>query len=464
MGSKEKLMQNRYVVVLAAGQGTRMKSKLFKVMHPVMGRPMVGHVVNAAIDADASEVITITGHGAEVVRDYLGEKSQYVFQEEQLGTAHAVMQAKDLLEGKEGTTLVLSGDTPLLRAETLQQLMAFHEEEEAKATILTALADDPFGYGRVIRTEDGLVSKVVEEKDASEDEKKVREINTGTYCFDNQALFQALEKVDNDNAQGEYYLPDVLEILKNEHEKVGAFQLDNMDEALGVNNRVALAEASRIMRERINEQHMTNGVSIIDPNSTYIEIDVEIARDTVVEPNTYIKGRTTIGEDAFIGLGSVISDSQLADGVEIKQSVIEESIIGKNSDVGPNSHLRTGSVLGESVHIGNYVEVKKSTIGNLSKAGHHTYIGDAEIGVDVNVGCGVVVANYNGITKNKTIIGDNSFIGSNATLVAPVEVGANSFVAAGSTITKEVPASALGIARARQENKEGFHERFFEKK
>lgn len=457
-------MQNRYVVVLAAGQGTRMKSKLFKVMHPVMGRPMVGHVVNAAIDADASEVITITGHGAEVVRDYLGEKSQYVFQEEQLGTAHAVMQAKDLLEGKEGTTLVLSGDTPLLRAETLQQLMAFHEEEEAKATILTALADDPFGYGRVIRTEDGLVSKVVEEKDASEDEKKVREINTGTYCFDNQALFQALEKVDNDNAQGEYYLPDVLEILKNDHEKVGAFQLDNMDEALGVNNRVALAEASRIMRERINEQHMTNGVSIIDPNSTYIEIDVEIARDTVVEPNTYIKGRTTIGEDAFIGLGSVISDSQLADGVEIKQSVIEESIIGKNSDVGPNSHLRTGSVLGESVHIGNYVEVKKSTIGNLSKAGHHTYIGDAEIGVDVNVGCGVVVANYNGITKNKTIIGDNSFIGSNATLVAPVEVGANSFVAAGSTITKEVPASALGIARARQENKEGFHERFFEKK
>lgn len=464
MGSKEKVMQNRYVVVLAAGQGTRMKSKLFKVMHPVMGRPMVGHVVNAAIDADASEVITITGHGAEVVRDYLGEKSQYVFQEEQLGTAHAVMQAKDLLEGKEGTTLVLSGDTPLLRAETLQQLMAFHEEEEAKATILTALADDPFGYGRVIRTEDGLVSKVVEEKDASEDEKKVREINTGTYCFDNQALFQALEKVDNDNAQGEYYLPDVLEILKNDHEKVGAFQLDNMDEALGVNNRVALAEASRIMRERINEQHMTNGVSIIDPNSTYIEIDVEIARDTVVEPNTYIKGRTTIGEDAFIGLGSVISDSQLADGVEIKQSVIEESIIGKNSDVGPNSHLRTGSVLGESVHIGNYVEVKKSTIGNLSKAGHHTYIGDAEIGVDVNVGCGVVVANYNGITKNKTIIGDNSFIGSNATLVAPVEVGANSFVAAGSTITKEVPTSALGIARARQENKEGFHERFFEKK
>lgn len=457
-------MQNRYVVVLAAGQGTRMKSKLFKVMHPVMGRPMVGHVVNAAIDADASEVITITGHGAEVVRDYLGEKSQYVFQEEQLGTAHAVMQAKDLLEGKEGTTLVLSGDTPLLRAETLKQLMAFHEEEEAKATILTALADDPFGYGRVIRTEDGLVSKVVEEKDASEDEKKVREINTGTYCFDNQALFQALEKVDNDNAQGEYYLPDVLEILKNDHEKVGAFQLDNMDEALGVNNRVALAEASRIMRERINEQHMTNGVSIIDPNSTYIEIDVEIARDTVVEPNTYIKGRTTIGEDAFIGLGSVISDSQLADGVEIKQSVIEESIIGKNSDVGPNSHLRTGSVLGESVHIGNYVEVKKSTIGNLSKAGHHTYIGDAEIGVDVNVGCGVVVANYNGITKNKTIIGDNSFIGSNATLVAPVEVGANSFVAAGSTITKEVPASALGIARARQENKEGFHKRFFEKK
>lgn len=455
-------MKNRYVVVLAAGQGTRMKSKLFKVMHPVMGRPMVGHVVNAALEADASEVITITGHGAETIQEYLGEKSQYIYQEEQLGTAHAVMQAKDLLEGKEGTTLVLSGDTPLLRAETLQELMAFHEKEEAKATILTALADDPFGYGRVIRAEDGSVSKVVEEKDASEDEKLVREINTGTYCFDNRALFSALERVDNDNAQGEYYLPDVLEILKNDAEQVGAFRLENMEEALGVNNRVALAEATAIMRKRINDRHMTNGVTLIDPSSTYIDVDVEIASDTVVEPNSYLKGQTKIGEDVLIGLGSVIIDSQLADGVEIKQSVIEESIVGKNSDVGPHSHLRKGSVLGEDVHIGNYVEVKNSTIGDLTRAGHHTYIGDAEVGKDVNIGCGVVFANYNGMTKSKTVVGDHSFVGSNSNLVAPVVIGKNSFVAAGSTITEEIEEGALGIARARQENKEGFHDRFLE--
>lgn len=454
-------MKNRYVVVLAAGQGTRMRSKLFKVMHPVMGRPMVGHVVNAALEADATEVITITGHGAETIQDYLGDKSQFIYQEEQLGTAHAVMQAKDLLEGKEGTTLVLSGDTPLLRAETLQELMAFHEKEEAKATILTALADDPFGYGRVIRAEDDSVSKVVEEKDASEDERLVQEINTGTYCFDNQALFNALERVDNDNAQGEYYLPDVLEILKNDAEQVNAFRLENMEEALGVNNRVALAEATAIMRKRINDMHMTNGVTLIDPSSTYIDVDVEIARDTVIEPNSYLKGQTKIGEDVLIGLGSVIVDSQLADGVEIKQSVIEKSIVGKNTDIGPHSHLREGSVLGEDVHIGNYVEVKNATIGDLTRAGHHTYIGDAEVGKDVNIGCGVVFANYNGMTKSKTVVGDHSFVGSNSNLVAPVVIGKNSFVAAGSTITEEVAEGALGIARARQENKEGFHDRFF---
>lgn len=456
-------MKNRYVVVLAAGQGTRMKSKLFKVMHTVMGRPMVGHVVNAALDADATEVITITGHGAETIQEYLGEKSKFVYQEEQLGTAHAVMQAKELLEGKEGTTLVLSGDTPLLRAETLRELMEYHESENAKATILTALADDPFGYGRVIRAEDGSVSKVVEEKDASETERAVKEINTGTYCFDNYELFKALEKVDNNNAQGEYYLPDVLEILKNNNEKVGAFQLDNMDEALGVNNRVALAEATAIMRKRINEKHMTNGVTLVDPNATYIEVDVEIASDTVVEPNTYIKGRTKIGEDVLIGLGSVIEDSQIADGVEIKQSVIEESIIGKASDVGPHSHLRSGSVLGENVHIGNYVEIKKSTIGDYSKAGHHTYIGDAEVGEHVNIGCGVVFANYNGKVKNKTVVGDHSFVGSNSNLVAPVALGQKSFIAAGSTITEEVPEKAMGIARARQVNKEEFHTKFIGK-
>lgn len=453
-------MKNRYVVILAAGQGTRMKSKLFKVMHPVMGRPMVGHVVHAATEADATEVITITGHGAETIKDYLGDRSEFVYQEEQLGTAHAVMQAKDILEGKEGTTLVLSGDTPLLQGKTLKALMEFHENEHAKATILTALAEDPYGYGRVIRSEDGSVEKVVEEKDASEEEQAVKEINTGTYCFDNQYLFEALKKVNNNNAQGEYYLPDVLEILVGANEKVGAFQLENMDEALGVNNRVALSLAAKIMRGRINEEHMTNGVTLIDPNSTYIDVDVKIERDTVIEPNTYIKGDTHIGEDVFIGLGSVISDSQIADGVQIRQSVIAESKVGKLSDVGPNSHLRNQTIIGEEVHIGNYVEVKNSKIDDQTKAGHHAYIGDAEVGKNVNIGAGVIFANYNGKVKSTCVVGDNSFVGSNSNLVAPVELGNNSFVAAGSTITDEIPENALGIARARQVNKPEFYTRF----
>lgn len=454
-------MKNRYVIVLAAGQGTRMKSKLFKVMHPVMGRPMVGHVVNAALNAKATQVITITGVGAETIQEYLGARSEYVFQEEQLGTAHAVEQARELLEGKEGTTVVLSGDTPLIKAETLEHLMDEHENSGAKATILTALAEDPFGYGRVIRAEDGSVTKVVEEKDANEEERAVQEINTGTYCFDNQELFEALEKVDNNNAQGEYYLPDVLEILKDKNEKVSAYQLENMNEALGVNNRVALSQAATIMKDRINEEHMVNGVTLVDPNNTYIETDVEIGRDTVIEPGVYLKGNTVIGEDVVIGMHSVIEDSEIADNVQIHQSVIESAKVGKGSDVGPHSHLRNGAVLGENVHIGNYVEVKKSTIGDDTKAGHHTYIGDAEVGKNVNIGCGVVFANYNGKTKNKTIVGDNSFVGSNANLVAPVKLGKNSFVAAGSTITNEVPENALGLARARQVNKEEFYTRFF---
>lgn len=454
-------MENRYVVILAAGQGTRMKSKLFKVMHPVMGRPMVGHIVNAALEADASKVITITGVGAETIKDYLGNRSEYAFQEEQLGTAHAVMQARDILEDKEGTTLVLSGDTPLLKGETLKALMAFHEDEKAKATILTAKADDPYGYGRIIRAEDGSVAKVVEEKDASSEERAVKEINTGTYCFDNKYLFDALKHVNNNNAQGEYYLPDVLEILVENNEKVGAFQLENMDEALGVNNRVALSQATEVMRGRINERHMLNGVTLEDPNTTYIEMDVEIARDTVIEPNTYIKGNTKIGEDVVIGMGSVIESSDIADGVHIHQSIVKDSVIGKNSDIGPHSHLRNNAVIGENVHIGNYVEVKKSTLGDGTKAGHHAYIGDAEIGKHVNVGAGVIFANYNGKTKSKSVVGDNSFVGSNSNLVAPVELGKNSFVAAGSTITEEVPENALGIARAGQVNKAEFYTRFF---
>lgn len=454
-------MKNRYVIVLAAGQGTRMKSKLYKVMHPVMGRPMLGHVVQAALDAEVDQIFTVTGIGKDVVKDYLQDNSDYVYQEEQLGTAHAVEQARSLLADKEGTTLVLSGDTPLLQADTIKELMDFHESENAKSTILTALTEDPFGYGRVIRAEDGSVHKIVEEKDASTDEKAVNEINTGSYCFDNKMLFEVLQKVDNDNAQGEYYLPDVIELLKDRKETVKAYQLENMNEALGVNNRIALSEAQRIMQARINEEHMINGVTLIDPKNTYIEMDVEIGQDTVIEPGTYLKGNTTIGEDVFIGSNTTIIDSKIEDKVKVVQSVIEESIVKEASDVGPYSHLRPNTVIEKNVHIGNFVEIKNSRINQGTLVGHHSYIGDAEIGPKVNIGAGVVFANYDGKTKSKTKIGADSFVGSNATLVAPLELGNKSFVAAGSIITDDIPSEGLGIGRARQTTKKDFYSKHF---
>ena len=449
-------MTKRFAVVLAAGQGTRMKSKLYKVMHPVMGKPMVGHVVDQALEADIDNIVTVTGVGAETVQDYLGAKSKYVLQEEQLGTAHAVQQAEPLIGDQEGTTVVICGDTPLLTREILEGLMTHHEEAGAKATVLTAYADDPFGYGRVIRLKDGSVSKIVEQKDATAEEQAVKEINTGTYCFDNQALFQALKKVGNNNVQGEFYLPDVMEILKNQNELISAFQLDNKDEALGVNDRVALAQANKRMKQRINERHMRNGVTMVDPDQTYIESDVKIGQDTLIEPSVYLKGKTVIGEDCIIGAHSIIENSTIHSGVNVKSSLIEESVMESGSNIGPNSHLRPQSVVKEQAHIGNYVEIKKATIGKNTKVGHLTYVGDATLGENINLGCGTVFVNYDGRQKHHIKVGDNSFIGCNTNLIAPVDVEANTYIAAGSTITENVPAESLAIARARQVNKEGY--------
>lgn len=449
-------MTKRFAVVLAAGQGTRMKSKLYKVMHPVMGKPMVGHVVDQALAADTNKIVTVTGVGAETVQEYLGDKSEYVLQEEQLGTAHAVEQAAPILKNEEGTTLVICGDTPLLTKATLDSLMAHHEEVGAKATVLTAHADDPFGYGRVIRSEDGSVSKIVEQKDASEKEQAVQEINTGTYCFDNKSLFAAIEKVENNNSQGEYYLPDVMEILKNENELISAYQLNDKEEALGVNDRVALALANKLMKKRINDKHMRNGVSFVDPEQTYIESDVLIGQDTMIEPGVYIKGHTVIGEDCMIGTHSVIVDSDIGNDVVVKSSMIESSVMEAQSNIGPNSHLRPDTVIKEKVHIGNFVEIKKATVGKNTKVGHLTYVGDATLGENINLGCGTVFVNYDGEHKHHISVGDNSFIGCNTNLIAPVTVEANTYIAAGSTITDNVPSDSLAIARARQVNKEGY--------
>ncbi|TWT06217.1 bifunctional UDP-N-acetylglucosamine diphosphorylase/glucosamine-1-phosphate N-acetyltransferase GlmU [Planomicrobium sp. CPCC 101079] len=447
---------NTYAVILAAGQGTRMKSKLYKVLHPVCGMPMVEHVTRNVSELGVEKIVTIVGHGAEKVQEQLGARSEYALQAEQLGTAHAVQQAASLIEGKPGTTLVVCGDTPLIRPETMQALLDHHNAAGAKATILTAIADNPTGYGRILRSEAGSVERIVEQKDASSEEQLVKEINTGTYCFDNESLFEALKLVSNDNVQGEYYLPDVIEILQKQGETVAAFATDSFEETLGVNDRVALSEAERIMRARIAEKHMRAGVSIIDPSSAYISAQAEIGRDTILQPNVIIEGNTKIGEDCFISSGTTISNSVIGDRTSVRSSHVYDSSVGEDAAVGPFAHLRPESNLGNDVKIGNFVEVKKAALGNGSKVSHLSYIGDAEVGTNVNIGCGTITVNYDGKNKYLTTIEDDSFIGCNSNLIAPVTIGKGSYVAAGSTISKNVPSDALAIARARQENKEGY--------
>lgn len=446
-------MTNKYAVVLAAGQGTRMKSKLYKVLHPVMGRPMVQHVIDQLQAVELKKIITIVGFGAEKVKDQLGSESEFVIQKEQLGTGHAVRQAEPLLHGEEGVTLVICGDTPLLSKETIQALFDHHERVEAKATVLTTSITDPSGYGRIIRDQNDNVAKIVEHKDATAEQLAVNEINTGTYCFDNQTLFHALKQVSNDNVQGEFYLPDVMEIIKNDGQKISAYQTEDADETIGVNDRVALAKAEKLMKNRINTQHMKNGVTLIDPDHTYIGPKVTIASDVIIEPGCVLRGDTSIATNCIIGPNSEITNCKVGENTTIKQSVAQDSEIGKRVQIGPFAHIRPEAEIGDEVKIGNFVEIKKTRIEARSKVSHLSYIGDAEIGENVNVGCGTITVNYDGKNKHLTKIEDDAFIGCNSNLIAPVTIGKGSYVAAGSTISKDVPTNALSIARSKQENK-----------
>jgi bifunctional UDP-N-acetylglucosamine pyrophosphorylase/glucosamine-1-phosphate N-acetyltransferase len=452
-------MSKIHAVVLAAGQGTRMKSKLYKVLHPVCGKPMVQHVVDTLEAMRVEDVVVVVGHGADAVRATLGDRVTYALQQEQLGTAHAVQQAVPFLQEKQGTTFILYGDVPLLSVETLTSLLQYHEEQQAAATVLTATLNDPTGYGRIIRSETGQVLRIVEHKDASEQERAIREINTGIYCFDNQKLLKALAQVTNDNAQGEYYVTDCVGILREAGEKIAAFEAVDPDETMGVNDRVQLSEAEAYMRKRIAVRHMRNGVTIIDPASTYIGADVTIGQDTVIYPGTHLRGKTSIGADCVIGPQADLTDVQVEDGVAISYAVLVEAQVANKATVGPFAYVRPGSEIGAHAKIGDFVELKNTKIGNGTKVPHLSYVGDAEIGEGVNIGCGTITVNYDGAVKHKTIVGDGAFIGCNTNLIAPVTVGRNAYVAAGSTINQNVPDDALAIARARQENKLGYANR-----
>ncbi|MBQ7493797.1 MAG: bifunctional UDP-N-acetylglucosamine diphosphorylase/glucosamine-1-phosphate N-acetyltransferase GlmU [Selenomonadaceae bacterium] len=445
-------------IILAAGKGTRMKSKMPKVLHKVGGKPMLQHVIDAAKKAGSSREVVVIGSGAELVTEVISGV-EFVVQEEQLGTGHAVLSAKKNFEQAEGTVLILCGDTPLLTAKLLQDFTAAHENSTCAATVLTAKMPDATGYGRIIREEDGSFGKIVEEKDATEFEKKILEVNAGVYCFDVKKLFGSLEKVNNNNAQGEYYLPDVLTILKNAGEKIGAFTAQYADETLGINSRVQLAAADKIFRMKKNRELMDSGVTIIDPNTTFIDYDAQIGQDTIIHPNTYIEGKTTIGEDCAIGPNIRFVDMKVGNKVTAQFSYCHEAEICDGVTLGPYVHIRPGTTIGENVKIGNFVEIKNSNVGKDSKLPHLQYIGDTDMGSGVNIGCGTVTCNYDGKNKFRTKIGDNVFIGCNTNLVAPVKVGDGAYIAAGSTITKDVPKNNLAVARSRQTNIEVWNDR-----
>ena len=451
---------NTTVVILAAGLGTRMRSAIAKALHMLAGRPLIQHVLNAAAGVQPENIVLVLGHQADKVRSAVGDyQTEIVLQAEQLGTGHAVQQAAEAISSGTGPVLVLCADTPLITTKTLQDVLDLHQKSRAAVTLITAIVDNPLGYGRVMRGKSGVM-RVVEEKDATSAQKKIQEVNAGIYCFDRKFLLSSLMVIGKNNAQGEYYLPDTIEFAKKKKRRVSAFLCPDPHEVMGVNSRYDLSQAEAILRRRINRQWMLEGVTMFDPETVFVGSEVRLGRDVVIYPNVRIEGGTRIGDGCVIHPGTRIVDSVIADRVTVKDcSVIEESEIASVASVGPFAHLRPGSVIGSRAKIGNFVEVKKSTIGEGSKVSHLTYIGDATVGRDVNIGAGVIICNYDGYDKYPTVIEDNVFVGSDSQLVAPVKIGRGALVAAGSTITRDVPADALAISRVPQEIREGFSSR-----
>ena len=449
-------MKKLKVVILAAGEGKRMRSKTPKVLHKLCGKTMIEQVIDVAKAAGADEICVVVGHGGnEVINSINDENIVFKYQTEQKGTGHAVMQAVDFIDD-DYNIIVLYGDAPLIKAETMKELVGFHEKEANSISMISAILDKPEGYGHIVRDENGNFIKNIEHKDANEIEKAIKEINAGVYCFDGDVLKKSLSLLKNDNVQGEYYLPDTLEISLINGGRVNAMIVCDYEQFLGVNSKAQLSDAAAVLRRRINKSHMDNGVDIVDPERTYIDMNVRIGMDTTILPGVVIEGKTVIGEECKIGPDSRLTDMIIGNNVKLQYTTAVESSVGDGANVGPYAYIRPNSKIGKNVKIGDFVEIKNSTIGDDTKVSHLTYIGDTEAGERINFGCGTVTVNYDGKKKFTTVIEDDAFIGCNANLIAPVRVGKGSYVAAGSTITDDVPKDSFAIARKRQENKTGW--------
>lgn len=458
-------MTRLHAVVLAAGKGTRMRSALPKVLHTANGKPLLAYVIDALKESNVQEenMVVVVGHGAEQVRAAFDGAYHFVLQEPQLGTGHALQLAMPALAGAEGYLLVVCGDTPLLRGETLRGLVDYARQSQASATVLSAVLADPSGYGRLLRDEMGNLRAIVEQKDAGPSELAVKEINTGAYCFYLADIRPLVAGLKNTNAQNEYYITDLIAALVREGKKVNALPVTDAEEILGVNDRVQLAQAAAILRSRKLYALMTAGVSVIDPAHTYIETDCQVGADTVIEPGVFLRGRCQIGANCLLGPDSDIRDSIVGDGSRVQRSVLDGVQTGPCCEIGPFSYMRPGCIIGEKVKVGGFVEMKKALVDDGSKIPHLSYVGDAEIGKGVNIGCGTITCNYNGYTKEKTIIEDNVFVGSNSNLIAPVRLGKNAYIGAGSTISRDVPADALAVERGKESHLSGWAAAFHAK-
>lgn len=445
-------MTSRAIVVLAAGKGTRMKSDLVKVLHPLAGTPMLSFILNLARSLRPNRLVVVVGSQRDLVKQQFSAADViFVDQEEQLGTGHAVSAASQALKGFQGTVLILCADVPLLTEGTVRKFLQSHEDSQATLSVLTTKLENPRGYGRVFRGEDKQLLRIVEDKDLRAEEETIREINTGIYCVEAGFLFSALSSLSDQNAQKEYYLTEIVEKASSQGKKAMAYVAEEPFEVMGINTRLDLAKANQYLRQKIAERHMLEGVTLMDPQTTYIDRQVEIGRDTTIYPNCYLLGKTSLGEGCVVEPGCKLTNTRVGNFVTIKaSSVISESVIEDRVEVGPFAHLRPQTILREGSRIGNFVEVKKSVIGTGTKANHLSYIGDATLGKQVNVGAGTITCNYDGHKKHPTIIEDGVFVGSNTELIAPIKIGRNAVIGAGSTITKEVPPETLAVSRSKQ--------------